>query len=461
MKFYTGSRSPGAAALLLAAVCAGPTAMAADKALLMGVGQYATGINNLPGIALDLKVMQQVARKMGYLKENILVLQDAAVTADSVRAAMRGWLVEGVAADDRVLVYYSGHGSQVTDLNGDERDGFDEVLTMYDLAYADGEYTGVLRDDEFNALLEGIPSERVAVVVDACCSGTAMRSLNIDSSAYGAGEFVVKSQGCRSTQTDSSAGFADSESVQGMVFLAAAQDGEQSLATTRGSLFTLALQRAVLEGKNASPLQLIAAAENTLVSSVPKEHRFHPSLIGDPELLIDKGLFVVDTVETQDAERLVWEQWFDLVKAGEPLQVQPSREAFVDGQMLELDVDMPRAGYLNIVAVNSDDQVVVLFPNDFHRDNFFQKGVVKLPEQGFDWPAGRPYGESLIVSVVTEQPVNLYASSHQRNAKGEAQGVFLRPEMADSEQLIALASQAVPAVHVSALMLTVCGAGGC
>lgn len=436
--------------------------LAADKALLIGVGQYANGENSLPGIPLDLKVMHGVARQMGYLDENILQLQDAQVTAEGVAAAIRDWLVEGVEADDRVLLYYSGHGSQVEDQNGDERDGFDEVLTMYDLAIEDGDYTGVLRDDDFNQLLSEIPSERVAVVVDACCSGTAVRGHVLPQSAYGADEFVVKSRGCRSVQTDSSLGFAESESVKGMVFLAAAQDGEESLATARGSLFTLALQQAVREGKNTSPVQLIAAAEQTLALSVPKSHRFHPSLIGDPALLQDKGLFIAEIAEGQpEAPRLGWDEWSSVVKSSEPLQVQPSREFYTEGQLLELEVEMPEAGYLNIVSVDANDQVVVLFPNAYHSNNQFEAGVVKLPQEGFDWPAGKPYGESLIVSVVSSEPINLFESSHQRDVHGKALDIFLRPETADTERLRELSSEGNDALKASALVLTVCKGSTC
>lgn len=436
--------------------------LAADKALLIGVGQYANGENSLPGIPLDLKVMHGVARQMGYLDENILQLQDAQVTAESVAAAIRGWLVQGVEADDRVLLYYSGHGSQVEDQNGDERDGFDEVLTMHDLAIEDGDYTGVLRDDDFNQLLSEIPSERVAVVVDACCSGTAVRSHVIPKSAYGEGDFVVKSRGCRSAQVDSALGFAESESVKGIVFLAAAQDGEESLATARGSLFTLALQQAVRDGKNTSPVQLIAAAEQTLALSVPKSHRFHPSLIGDPALLQDKGLFIAPIGEQQlEPPRFGWDEWSSVVKGSEPLQVQPSREYYTEGQLLELEVEMPEAGYLNIVSVDPNDQVVVLFPNAYHSDNQFEAGVVKLPQEGFDWPAGKPYGESLIVSIVSSKPMNLFESSHQRDVQGKALGVFLRPETADAERLRELSSEGNDALKASALILTVCEDSSC
>ena len=46
-----------------------------------------------------------------------------------------------------LIVWYSGHGSYVRDTNGDEADGVDETLYLYD---------GNLVDDELNNILQGI-----------------------------------------------------------------------------------------------------------------------------------------------------------------------------------------------------------------------------------------------------------------------------------------------------------------
>lgn len=449
-----------AAALLwaLGAWLAPGLAAAADKALLIGVGEYADPRHDLPGIDIDLRIMHGVARQMGYAEENIRQLRHAQVTAESVTRAMREWLGRGVEADDRVLIYYSGHGSQVRDRDGDERDGYDEVLSLYNLAVGAADMVGVLRDDDFAALLAEIPSRRVTVVVDACCSGTAVRSHTLTRSAYGGTEFVVKSRGCRSTADAAGAGFATGQPLDGVVFLSAAQDGEESLATARGSLFTLALQQAVREGRHRSAEELLAATRQNLAQSVPASHRFRPNLIGDPALLADKGLFQASPSSTAAAPALGWQQWSSLVKLAEPLAVQPSRERYTIGQQLELELELPEAGYLNIVAVNPDDQVVVLFPNEFQPDNRVGEGQLQLPGEGYSWDAGEPLGDSLIVSLFSREPVNLFAGSHQRDAEGRARGVFLRPETADAEALRQLAQGEGndAALRASALVLSVC-----
>ncbi|KAE9446983.1 hypothetical protein C3L33_21141, partial [Rhododendron williamsianum] len=42
------------------------------------------------------------------------------------------WLMEGCQSGDSLVFFYSGHGSQVPDFDGDEADGFDESLCPVD-----------------------------------------------------------------------------------------------------------------------------------------------------------------------------------------------------------------------------------------------------------------------------------------------------------------------------------------
>src|SRR3990172_9029231 len=64
--------------------------------------------------------------------ENIITLLGAAATRDSIEAILTQWLPAHVGVSDRVLIYYSGHGAQVLDLDGDEEDGLDETICPVD-----------------------------------------------------------------------------------------------------------------------------------------------------------------------------------------------------------------------------------------------------------------------------------------------------------------------------------------
>jgi len=85
------------------------------------------------------------------------------------------WLVRDVAAGDRLLFHFSGHGFQVTDLDGDEtKDRQDEILCPHDMDW-DGVY---ITDDDLARVLGGVPQGvNLEVLLDSCHFGTGTREL--------------------------------------------------------------------------------------------------------------------------------------------------------------------------------------------------------------------------------------------------------------------------------------------
>lgn len=118
-------------AVLIAAVAMLPAgnARAEDRALLVGVGQYERQgpFPDIPGIGWDLEIMREVARVLGFEESQIRVLADAEATRDGIATAFDGWLIDAVGPEDRALFYFSGHGYQRADQDGDEPDGQDEI----------------------------------------------------------------------------------------------------------------------------------------------------------------------------------------------------------------------------------------------------------------------------------------------------------------------------------------------
>jgi hypothetical protein len=71
-------------------------------------------------------------------------------------------------AGDMFLLFYSGHGGQLPDLNGDEDDGEDETWCLYD---------GQAVDDELYAVYRRFaPGVRGLVLSDSCHSGTILKA---------------------------------------------------------------------------------------------------------------------------------------------------------------------------------------------------------------------------------------------------------------------------------------------
>lgn len=81
------------------------------------------------------------------------------------------WLIEGARADDALFLHYSGHGGQTEDLDGDEDDGYDEVIYPLDYKTA-----GHIVDDEIHHVVVKplMPGVRLTAIFDSCHSGTVM-----------------------------------------------------------------------------------------------------------------------------------------------------------------------------------------------------------------------------------------------------------------------------------------------
>ncbi|MBS3822152.1 MAG: caspase family protein, partial [Phycisphaerae bacterium] len=119
-------------------------------------------------------VQQMLVDAAGFRAEDCKTLFSRSATADAIRQAFRQWLIEGTKPGDRVVFYYSGHGSQLKDTGGEEADGMDEVLCATDFQ-KDG--TGGVRDDELGRWLDELKDRNVTVLIDACHSGTMSKGL--------------------------------------------------------------------------------------------------------------------------------------------------------------------------------------------------------------------------------------------------------------------------------------------
>lgn len=146
------------------------------RALLIGINKY-KAVPKLQGSLNDIETMRQILlTRWGFADKNIVVLTDEAATRDGMLAAL-DQLAKVAGPNDTVYFHYSGHGSQVDDLNGDEPDDhLDETLVPQD-----GRTPGIrdITDDELDAIFARMAAKNAFIVLDSCHSGTATRSLDI------------------------------------------------------------------------------------------------------------------------------------------------------------------------------------------------------------------------------------------------------------------------------------------
>jgi hypothetical protein len=166
------------------------------KALLIGIN-YFNQRGQLRGCINDVRNMSAyLVENFGYKREDMVILTDdqqnpmSQPTKQNILRAMH-WLVKDARPNDSLFFHYSGefcavsarvlgsrhltwvtgHGGQTKDLDGDEEDGYDEVIYPVDFRQ-----NGHITDDEMHRIMvrplqAGV---RLTAIFDSCHSGTAL-----------------------------------------------------------------------------------------------------------------------------------------------------------------------------------------------------------------------------------------------------------------------------------------------
>jgi hypothetical protein len=152
-----------------------------NYAIIIGIAAYAR-ISPLDYTDDDAEsVAQRLASLPGWDPDNMALLLNSQATSANFTRLLDA-LQEGTE-DDVLFIFFSGHGNRVEDTNGDEADGYDEVLCFYDID---------LRDDTFALLLESLPMRRIAIMIDACYSGGQLNTLGAKGSGTGADDGILE-----------------------------------------------------------------------------------------------------------------------------------------------------------------------------------------------------------------------------------------------------------------------------
>ena len=146
------------------------------KALLIGINYFGQR-GQLRGCINDVKNMSSyLNQNFGYAREDMVILTDdqqnpmSQPTKANLLRAMH-WLVKDARPNDSLFFHYSGHGGQTPDLDGDEDDGYDEVIYPVDFRTQ-----GHIVDDEMHRIMVKslAPGVRLTAIFDSCHSGSAL-----------------------------------------------------------------------------------------------------------------------------------------------------------------------------------------------------------------------------------------------------------------------------------------------
>jgi hypothetical protein len=174
----------------------GSSALAAGRALLVGIEDYPNPRLKLRGVRDDVELVRKALVQRGIFSHGELkILLDRQATKANIVKGFKEWLTNGTSPGDTVLIYYSGHGMQVWDEIGDSEDGLAQALICWDAkilapkerrvfhgvaghAWNVGKTQNLLLDNEINTLLKKMTGRTVIFVCDSCFSGTMYKDLD-------------------------------------------------------------------------------------------------------------------------------------------------------------------------------------------------------------------------------------------------------------------------------------------
>ncbi|MEP2530330.1 caspase family protein [Shimia sp.] len=166
---------------------------AETRAVLVGVSDYYHLDADLKGPRNDVALMMRALIRRGVPAGQITVLSEGiedAPTGVVQDAPTRAGILDALdtmatasGAGDTAVFYFSGHGSQMPDQDGDEQGGYDQIFLPADAKNwqaSIGAVENALVDDEFRAWSAHVLSRgaQLVAIVDACHSGTGFRALD-------------------------------------------------------------------------------------------------------------------------------------------------------------------------------------------------------------------------------------------------------------------------------------------
>lgn len=136
-----------------------------NHALFVGISDYPGYQNDLPPAASDAIDTLSILTQHGWDSQNTRTLINSQATRNNITEGL-SWLGE---QEGTVLFYYAGHGAQVKDQDGDEKDSIfpkDEAIVPWE-ATAET----LILDDELKTIFNSFKAEKIVCIFVSCFSG--------------------------------------------------------------------------------------------------------------------------------------------------------------------------------------------------------------------------------------------------------------------------------------------------
>ena len=190
-------------------------------ALLVGC-EYRGKSHYLPGCIYDVNKMESFLKQRypNLPKENITIMTDIhgeKPTKSAILHNLKELVKKGDVDGSTLIFHFSGHGSQVPDLDGDEIDHMDECLIPLGNVYS---LFDVIIDDELHEIVKKLSSKsKMFILTDCCHSGSCFdleyayktrleiwqkSTESMESTQESQLPNIVKLSGCKDNQTSAS-----------------------------------------------------------------------------------------------------------------------------------------------------------------------------------------------------------------------------------------------------------------
>jgi len=203
------------------------------------------------------------------------------------------WLRERAGPKDFVVIYYSGHGAQIPDDDGDEADGLDEAFVTYDVeGKSRPSADDLVRDDEYASWVNALRTNQVLSVIDACHSGGLTRGIGDVMMGANPKFYVLPNVGIQTASITQGKGAGMPDAMRSLApaaahskntpkgtTLAAAREDQSALEGDTGSLFTLALLETLSRERSGSMADMFTTTSRMVEARTAS--RQTPVMVGE------------------------------------------------------------------------------------------------------------------------------------------------------------------------------------
>ena len=400
-----------------------PAATAADHVLVMTISDYPS--KPLMGVRYDAGNALALAKGLGYGTQNVTVLKDRQLESDGFRSALQE-LSQKVQENDRVFVYYSGHGASLRNSRGQceqalvSRD--EKLISMSEV------------DQAMHQVKDRLPSE-VMVVFDSCHSG-GMNDMVVNRSAKGGGIQSVTTpsrlasklwapksgESCQNpvnftkqwTPSGVARGAVNPEA--NFTFIAAANQREVALDDKdRGGLATTGLLDCLQKGvpdkdgsQSISAMELAVCAQGRIDTEVPRLNAINATkwtphsieVTGNQYKSLPAKLIESSTAPQNDASKT--RAVFTQIAANSngnwqvEMEGQPTRVRL--GEKARFTYSTQQAGYASMLYVGSDNKELKIL-----LDNV----PIAVGKQTWSSSISSPEGENTFLALISQRPLQL------------------------------------------------------